>query len=137
MNVNTPRVQVPVNVNIPSPALAHQASSGMGVGSRERGTEMGTWYGGRATREGPRSSDARPVKRPEPELVHTDVRSFPPRRNALDELIYIARPPKKACDLGKGNARFVLLAAFTWPTGMIGEDVEELAEVDGGDDFPD
>ena len=44
MNVNTPRVQVPVNVNIPSPALAHQASSGMGgwqQGKVEQAWELG------------------------------------------------------------------------------------------------
>ena len=37
MNVNTPRVQVPVNVNIPSPALAHQASQWDG------GWQQGKW----------------------------------------------------------------------------------------------
>ena len=59
---------------------------------------------------------------------------LPPRAGVLS--VDIAGPLTKAPDLGKDHARFVLVAAFTWPTGLKGDDLEELPEEDDEDDFP-
>ena len=77
---------------------------------------------------------ARYVKRLQQERDLTGVKNF------LQELAFFRSTSPdhspKAPDLGKDHARFVLVAAFTWPTGLKGDDLEELPEEDDEDDFP-
>ena len=60
---------------------------------------------------------------------------MPPRAGVLS--VDLAGPLKKAPDLGKGTARFVLSAAFTWPTGAKGEDIEKEVEEEPMEGFED
>lgn len=48
---------------------------------------------------------------------------LPARAGVLS--IDVAGPLRRAGDLGKGEARFILVGALTWPTGYEGEDEEE------------